>query len=422
MTGRHSFHWFPVTAAVSVWWSSAEGLELLFSGPGVSATYRNVWPGWYNVGGYVLDDTGVMLSGYDGKREAYDTARLLGVRFEDTAGGFLEFDLLEEFRNRTLLQIVNTCMGADRHNDGSFVWRMGHCVAGRLSSTFGVPRPAAHLRIGFAGPFNEERNWVLFRLQDYSARSEFTYAFATQNKTNPGFAGRVYIHGVQHAVESFEMWKSVSRPCAIDKNGCITSHNYPRFYGSQEHCSLEIEETMTGPLVVTDFETEKNHDILTVNGKAYSGNEGPQGIVPYGQIIWRSDHSISKRGWRLCPQPGTTPPPRRAPLQLPAPQNPEDHPNGLLVALPAILLTAICVMCYCAPTHRKALRRWSSAPSARVRDDIDQEHHVCGSLDTVADEEEHSLHEGALASSEIREGLLERNEENIDSKESLPDT
>ena len=30
----------------------------------------------------------------------------------------------------------------------------------------------------------------------------------------------------------------------------------------------EIEETMTGPLVVTDFETEKNHDILTVNGKA----------------------------------------------------------------------------------------------------------------------------------------------------------
>lgn len=37
-----------------------------------------------------------------------------------------------------------------------------------------------------------------------------------------------------------------------------------RFFLSDE----EIEETMTGPLVVTDFETEKNHDILTVNGKA----------------------------------------------------------------------------------------------------------------------------------------------------------
>eukprot|EP00438_Fugacium_kawagutii_P022906 Skav224168 [mRNA] locus=scaffold2007:340766:341782:+ [translate_table: standard] len=42
---------------------------------------------------------------------------------------------------------------------------------------------------------------------------------------------------------------------------------------------------MTGPLLVTDFDTEENHDILTVNGKA------------------RSDHSISKRGWRLCPPP-----------------------------------------------------------------------------------------------------------------------
>jgi hypothetical protein len=27
---------------------------------------------------------------------------------------------------------------------------------------------------------------------------------------------------------------------------------------------------MTGPLLVTDFETEENHDVLTVNGKAGS--------------------------------------------------------------------------------------------------------------------------------------------------------
>ena len=35
------------------------------------------------VGGYVLNDAGVMLSGYDGKREAYDLAPLVGVRFEE---------------------------------------------------------------------------------------------------------------------------------------------------------------------------------------------------------------------------------------------------------------------------------------------------------------------------------------------------
>ena len=37
------------------------------------------------VGGYVLNDAGVMLSGYDGKRGAYDLAPLVGVRFEERA-------------------------------------------------------------------------------------------------------------------------------------------------------------------------------------------------------------------------------------------------------------------------------------------------------------------------------------------------
>ena len=37
------------------------------------------------VGGYVLNDAGVMLFGYDGKREAYDLAPLVGVRFEERA-------------------------------------------------------------------------------------------------------------------------------------------------------------------------------------------------------------------------------------------------------------------------------------------------------------------------------------------------
>ncbi|CAJ1406502.1 unnamed protein product [Effrenium voratum] len=62
-------------------------LDLLFSGPGYSATYRNTWPGWYNAGGYVLDAAGVMLSGNDGKREAYDTVGLVGLRFEDSVYG-----------------------------------------------------------------------------------------------------------------------------------------------------------------------------------------------------------------------------------------------------------------------------------------------------------------------------------------------
>ena len=58
----------------------------------------------------------------------------------------------------------------------------------------------------------------------------------------------------------------------------------------EKRCAEEIEESLTGALRVTDFETEENHDFLTVNGKAYSGTIGPAGIVPHGQIIWRRSH------------------------------------------------------------------------------------------------------------------------------------
>lgn len=344
------------------------------------------------MGGYVLDSGGVMLSGYDGKRQAYDTAGLVGVRFEDIAGGFLEFELLSQFRNRPLLSVVNSCMGSDRENDGSSAWRTGHCVAGKLTSSFGIPRVAQHLLIGFAGNFEDGLNWVLFRLQNHSAHSEFTYAFGTQNKTNPGFAGRVYIYGVQHAVESAGMWKSVTRPCAIDSEGCITSHNFPRFYGSQEHCSLDIDESLTGPLRVTDFETEKNHDVLLVNGQAYSGTDGPQGVTPYQRIIWRSDHSISKGGWRLCP-------PRATSQEVQ-----QGHPPHVLVGLPAIVFAGFCMVC-CAPSW-KSLRRWGATPSPSARvNDFDQEHSVCGDVETMCDE---VTLEDPVVASEIRTGLLER--------------
>ncbi|CAK8988644.1 unnamed protein product [Durusdinium trenchii] len=194
-----------------------------------------------------------MLSGYDGKRQAYDTAGLVGVRFEDIAGGFLEFELLSQFRNRPLLSVVNSCMGSDRENDGSSAWRTGHCVAGKLTSSFGIPRVAQHLLIGFAGNFEDGLNWVLFRLQNHSAHSEFTYAFGTQNKTNPGFAGRVYIYGVQHAVESAGMWKSVTRPCAIDSEGCITSHNFPR-QDTFETGSFSLIKFQIDPLIALKFQ------------------------------------------------------------------------------------------------------------------------------------------------------------------------
>lgn len=58
---------------------------------------------------------------------------------------------------------------------GTFVWRMGHCVAGRLSSTFGVPRPAAHLRIGWNGcvGWAEGKPWGIIICWRSSANPNF---------------------------------------------------------------------------------------------------------------------------------------------------------------------------------------------------------------------------------------------------------
>ncbi|CAJ1356837.1 unnamed protein product [Effrenium voratum] len=178
------------------------------------------------------------------------------------------------------------------------------------------------------------------------------------------------------------MWRSVSRPCAIDDEGCVMSHSFPRYYGAQEHCRLEIEEALAGPLRVTDFNTERRHDFLTINGKAYSGTEGPQGVVPHGDIEWRSDHSISKRGWRLCPPLPAAAEPAKA--EAPAGEDGDGRP-AFLVYAPVLPLAAICLACYCGPTCRRALRRWGSA-SAR-QNEFDQDDPGCGDVADLCGEE-----------------------------------
>ena len=37
------------------------------------------------------------------------------------------------------------------------------------------------------------------------------------------------------------------------------------------------------------FDTESGFDKLTVNGVEYSGSNGPQGVIPHGEITWSSE-------------------------------------------------------------------------------------------------------------------------------------
>ncbi len=55
-------------------------------------------------------------------------------------------------------------------------------------------------------------------------------------------------------------------------------------------------------LDVQAFAVESEWDLLHVNGEGYSGDagQGPVGVTASGSIIWTSDWSEVRGGWRLC--------------------------------------------------------------------------------------------------------------------------
>lgn len=88
--------------------------------------------------------------------------------------------------------------------------------------------------------------------------------------------------------------------CTIDSEGCAMTQGTT--YGNDEFCRILVnpDKTRTGPISVFKFQTESRYDVLEVNGKAYSGDRGPQDITPSGEITWSSDRSQTYPGWRIC--------------------------------------------------------------------------------------------------------------------------
>lgn len=78
---------------------------------------------------------------------------------------------------------------------------------------------------------------------------------------------------------------------------------------------MSWHDNSTAFLEVTDFMTEAGLDILTINGKPFSGYSGDgifdvQGAAILRQVTWKTDSSQAFSGWRLCarsspPEEGT---------------------------------------------------------------------------------------------------------------------
>ena len=92
-----------------------------------------------------------------------------------------------------------------------------------------------------------------------------------------------------------------SGPCTVTAGGgCVRSDNYPGQYGTGVSCVIAPTQDLR--LSSTAFATEKNYDMLTFDGKTFTGDLGPvlQPVTANQKIEWVSDVSVADTGCALC--------------------------------------------------------------------------------------------------------------------------
>ena len=138
--------------------------------------FRNTWHGWYGAG--------PTHSSGPGKRLAYDKMPISNLRLSDTSGRFVEYKLNKGYANRTLLSIVQGCMGSNRTNTDSSAWKAGLCsnVGTRTSYSggFGSFSLSKVLRIGVGDGQTNSNDWALLmplsgNLGDYNGRNAWVF-------------------------------------------------------------------------------------------------------------------------------------------------------------------------------------------------------------------------------------------------------
>ena len=91
---------------------------------------------------------------------------------------------------------------------------------------------------------------------------------------------------------SGQIFTVVSGACAVVEGGrCITSPNYPAYYGNNQDCRATVN--FEAAIFAVAFETESNYDNVTIDGgQEYSGSNFPE-VVASSQFTFSSDGRIS---------------------------------------------------------------------------------------------------------------------------------
>lgn len=95
--------------------------------------------------------------------------------------------------------------------------------------------------------------------------------------------------------------------CPTDDDGCVTDKEGAGNYSVNEQC---VSKALNGKTIrVAEFNTEYGYDVVTINGRSFSGSEGHgldaslNGLVVDADgpgIKFQSDFSLNKAGFKLC--------------------------------------------------------------------------------------------------------------------------
>ena len=172
----------------------------LFESAGSVTTYQNTWAGWYSA------STSYTSSSGSGKLASYNTAALSSLTLKDARGYFVSYAVTSAYRGKTLLAIVQGCMGGHRSQSSSESrWRNGFCTIGTQTAVSGLSG-TGNLRIGVgdsASGSSDSGDWALFMPLSGNGRGDYSgnsiWAFGSEMRANTGYNGAVYIEAGQGA-------------------------------------------------------------------------------------------------------------------------------------------------------------------------------------------------------------------------------
>jgi len=87
--------------------------------------------------------------------------------------------------------------------------------------------------------------------------------------------------------------------CDVRRN-CVSSAGYPGLHGNHEECVITVmADAAVRPGEI--FDLEMCCDNLLIQGNDIHSKESIPGFLAAGEIItWKSDYSVTSRGWQLC--------------------------------------------------------------------------------------------------------------------------